>query len=903
MSFIKRNKYSSEAKYNTVYTDMRGVDFSGDGSGISRNRFAYLENMYRDYDGDGSGAPESIPGFRRIARFASPINGLFSSIGKDGDALVTVHAADSIFQFKEKDLDSLDVMSPLCSARNAKSTSYCQGDSLFILDGKSIIRICDDYAGEISDTGGGVYIPTTYINGQEYEQRNLLTRKVYESTYLGSSDFHVFASPGLKYLITDSEKLTCKVVGTSDGSESEIHIPGRIKIADTDYSVTEIDAKSFRGNDAVKAVYVGLGVKVIGRFAFSRCSNLEKVVLSDTVHTLGDAAFADCTSLSYFHLGAGCTHLGNGLFSFCSNLSSISYSGTETTFTAIEGTTVLGERSISYEENVTSITVGLDIYSPAISVEAVKIDGAEYEFEAILHNGLCKTVKLRIDDKSAIDGKEAIIEATLSSKKSDYIGAYSGFTASSFTDGSNVSAAILECTVAETFDGRIFLTGNPSYPGLCFYSCADKTGKNNPLYFGELNYFSDGLGKFSNTALLSAGDSLAVFKSGDDGGSIFYHTPKETGIDLIPKIYPVSYIHSGICAKGSVISFFDDPLFVTENGISALSKKQINLERSIATRSRRVNRMLLSEKLSSVLLAVWQGYLVVAAGEHIYLADSRMTFTGDMGNMEYEWYYLSGIGTHVGHRQIYRYASVPHPDFDACDTPDSIAEGEVKNVIINHVGHCYVEKDGKRYEVYPTNEYTGGTFSPLSRILSVGEHLFFATESGDICVFNNDKRGVLPKEIASLYRDTDATEILGKRIHPYYYLFDGHRPRYAVTFKKDDCGIPHLEKNTVKHSLVLKCRALSSGTLRCECGSDSVGYSEAAKFPCADIFFADFDFANMTFITLDTCTVPIADKTKGFIEKQISVYSDEDSCPFGIYTAAYRFTVKGRIKKNRKENR
>ena len=59
----------------------------------------------------------------------------------------------------------------------------------------------------------------------------------------------------------------------------------------------------------------------------------------------------------------------------------------------------------------------------------------------------------------------------------------------------------------------------------------------------------------------------------------------------------------------------------------------------------------------------------------------------------------------------------------------------------------------------------------------------------------------------------------------------------------------------------------------------------------------------MTFITLDTCTVPIADKTKGFIEKQISVYSDEDSCPFGIYTAAYRFTVKGRIKKNRKENR
>ena len=36
--------------------------------------------------------------------------------------------------------------------------------------------------------------------------------------------------------------------------------------------------------------------------------------------------------------------------------------------------------------------------------------------------------------------------------------------------------------------------------------------ENNPLYFGEMNYFKDGLGGFKNTALLAVGDSLAVFK-------------------------------------------------------------------------------------------------------------------------------------------------------------------------------------------------------------------------------------------------------------------------------------------------------------------------------------------------------------------------------------------------------
>ena len=63
MSYLKRNSYSEKAIYNVVYENMKGVDFSESGTTVQRNRFAYLENMYRDYEGDGKEVIESIPGY------------------------------------------------------------------------------------------------------------------------------------------------------------------------------------------------------------------------------------------------------------------------------------------------------------------------------------------------------------------------------------------------------------------------------------------------------------------------------------------------------------------------------------------------------------------------------------------------------------------------------------------------------------------------------------------------------------------------------------------------------------------------------------------------------------------------------------------------------------------------
>jgi hypothetical protein len=48
----------------------------------------------------------------------------------------------------------------------------------------------------------------------------------------------------------------------------------------------------------------------------------------------------------------------------------------------------------------------------------------------------------------------------------------------------------------------------------------------------------------------------------------------------------------------------------------------------------------------------------------------------------------------------------------------------------------------------------------------------------------------------------------------------------------------------------------------------------------------------------DYFTIPINEKEKNWIEKQINIYSDGYNAPIGICSITYRYTIKGRIKQN-----
>ncbi len=901
MSYTSNKSARKGTEYSVIYNDMRGVDFSLDGSGISKKRFSYLENMYRDYDGIGSGMIESVPGFRKIYSLGEKVNGLFPYKTRSGSQRLVVHTKTSLRELDISDPDNTASVASLDGITDAKSNAFFAKDTLFVIDGSKFFKFSEGERVILNEESSDIYIPTTYYNGTEYEQRNLLTRSFYEIYNLGSCDELAHGTENISYRITDYDKAECAVTGYS-GKDLNIYIPSRVLIGDKYYSVKRIDDFAFKDNASINNCYIASGVSYVGDMAFANCYALQRMILPDTVTEIGNGCFSSCQDLGRLHFGQGLMKIGNSVINTCPDLNQISYAGSSSDFAKIENTSALGSTPIVYNQKNNEVTVSVMINSPAAEIKKITVDGEPLPFRIMMKNGICHKAVITLDNKAAYQGRDIKIFGTLSSVSEDYKSVHRGFTASNYTEGKPVSSAIFGCRIAESFDGRIFLTGNPDYPGFCFYSSIDSTGENNPLYFGDMNYFKDGVGSFGNIALLAAGNSLAVFKENDDGGgSIYYHTPHDTGIDLIPRIYPVSYIHSGICAKGNVISFFDDPIFVSEKGISALAKKNINLERSIAVRSTNVNPKLLCEDLSELKLAVWRGYLAVLAGERIYLADSRAMFEGDVGDIEYEWYFLSGIGSYTNDSRVYRYASNSHTGYSVHPKSDTVSYGTVYSEMSGSEIIYYVINGGIKYEVYPTEELQSGNFHPATHLVAIGNLLLFATAVGDLLLFNNDKRGIAPPTLTA-NADFDAAEykeVYGNRIHPYYYSFAGHAPRYAIQTKKDNCSIPHLEKSTVKGSLAVKCRAVSAGKLVCEVGCDSVGYREVCTFPSSGLSFSDVDFANLTLTTDDVYTVPIGEKAKGWIEKQITLYTEEYGSPFGIYMIAYRFFIKGKIKKSR----
>ena len=76
--------------------------------------------------------------------------------------------------------------------------------------------------------------------------------------------------------------------------------------------------QGLKGNYSVK-----VGTRIICDDAFSKCSFLTSIVISNSVVSIGDGAFSGCTSLSSIVIPDSVTRIGNLAFSNCTSLSNI----------------------------------------------------------------------------------------------------------------------------------------------------------------------------------------------------------------------------------------------------------------------------------------------------------------------------------------------------------------------------------------------------------------------------------------------------------------------------------------------------------------------------------------------------------------------------------------------------
>ncbi len=190
---------------------------------------------------------------------------------------------------------------------------------------------------------------------------------------------------------------------------------------------------------------------------------------------------------------------------------------------------------------------------------------------------------------------------------------------------------IEKCTLLQVFDNRVFFSGNHDYPNMVWNSSL-----HDPSYVSDLDYYKEGMDNAAVKGLVAGNNALWVFREPNDANTtVFYHTPAID--DEYGKIYPSSHSSITTGCIGKAINFNDDIVFFSERGMEGISG-DVTTEQAIAHRSTLVDRKMISEPdYKNMVLAEWEGYLLVFIGKKVYLADSRAKLQIDE-HLEYEWF-------------------------------------------------------------------------------------------------------------------------------------------------------------------------------------------------------------------------------------------------------------------------
>lgn len=188
---------------------------------------------------------------------------------------------------------------------------------------------------------------------------------------------------------------------------------------------------------------------------------------------------------------------------------------------------------------------------------------------------------------------------------------------------------INKCTLYVEFDNRIFFAGNPDYPTTLFHS-----ELYDPTYIDDQNYYTEGTDDSLIKSLVTGNNALWVFKEpSQSNNGVFYHTPS---IYNDQKAYTSTHSSISTGCRGLAINFGDDICFFSDRGMEAITS-DITTEQMLSHRSFLIDSKLLREKCyEKMILAEWEGYLLVCIDNHIYLADSNQNYSN---SARYEWFY------------------------------------------------------------------------------------------------------------------------------------------------------------------------------------------------------------------------------------------------------------------------
>ena len=977
MARYERKGYEGTV-YRSTYTGLRGVELCSDPSEISHAHFTALENMWCDPLAGENALTETFPGYRVFTRLGAPILGIYSQTVA-GVTYLLVHAGERLYRFEERLRNfpiTLSSLSPLPVTVAAQTgCAFAFGEMLCLLIGGEYL--CIDKEGGVRSVvrDGLAYVPTTYYNGEALEQRNLLSERVRHSFSADGPYEAVVGEEGLIFTVLNEESKTCCAqISEKHRHAGKVVVPATTTLGAEVYTVTAIAARGFMGMTSLRSITLPHTLKVIGPRAFYGDTALQTVTIPQSNAAIGSEAFYACLSLERLFLGGTALHtVGAGAFSSCNALKTVRYAGTAEEYLAIqmvEGDTLSsGDITKEYEDS-TPFEDHTAFFRYPIKERCTEVLGASLgklsleenflpegdvliRYQPISEDGYITSVEVTVSDADFLADKTLTLTLALAPTE---------FSLPDIAEGSlSGDKALTGCRAVAEYDGRTFFTGNPVLPNTVFYSGLDDSGVSNPFYVGCLNYFNDGMGRTKNGGLLVTGGLLCVLKEDEGGeGCVFFHAPKDTGENLLPRIYPVVSSLPGVGILGGGAYFAEEAVFLSKKGLFAVEGYgREEGERSIAPRSTAVGTRLCKEDLSRARMAVFEGILYLLCDGCVYLADSRRRTRYAAGAYEYEWYLLSGIGSHPGDTPLYRYSSpLPygaeaweievHPDVGAEASGEiysvTAESGESLYYVKNEAGRFLVDCDGERH---------GGTFYPATCLFATDKALYFGTEEGALGCFNTDKRGqhlyrpvksmhyiltengkflplnapihaffsedmvetmplyakdanggVLMHRGTTVFRDGDMAvlaypieESLPENgIHRYYYSYDGHAYPALCATAVDDGGILGTAKETLPHTAAVKLRAREGSRVSHYVRTDRHPFLLSEYISGAPADAGDSDFTAFDFHSEDFAVYPLRERERGWCYKQYLFACEEHRAPFGIFSFSYAFCTKGRIK-------
>lgn len=114
----------------------------------------------------------------------------------------------------------------------------------------------------------------------------------------------------------------CAVLTGYTGSASEVTIPGTVN----GYTVTAIGSSVFKGNKTIEKIVLADSITTIGSSAFYQ-SSLCEIQWSQNIAVIGDEAFRNCNFLSNLVLPASVDRIDDSAFQYCQRLDDIFFMG------------------------------------------------------------------------------------------------------------------------------------------------------------------------------------------------------------------------------------------------------------------------------------------------------------------------------------------------------------------------------------------------------------------------------------------------------------------------------------------------------------------------------------------------------------------------------------------------